>query len=136
MSFTKIWIHLVFTTKYRKPYLKDEIRPVIISHIKVNCRNNNIFLKTIGGYTDHLHCLISLGREQSVAKVAQLIKGESSFWINKNKITPNKFMWQDDYYAVSVNPLRISAVSNYINNQVAHHKKESIAEELEEILKK
>ena len=58
-------------------------------------------MQAINGYAEHLHCLISLGKEQSIAKVAQLIKGESSLWINKEQLTDEKFMWQNDYYANS-----------------------------------
>ena len=86
-----------------------------------NCKEKEIFLQAINGYEDHLHCLISLGKEQSISKVAQLIKGESSFWINKNNLTTEKFMWQDDYYANSVSESNVKKVENYIRNQEIHH---------------
>jgi len=73
MSFVKVWIHLVFATKYRKPLLIKEIRKDLYTHIIQNCREKEIFLQAINGYTDHLHCLISLGKDQNIAKVAQLI---------------------------------------------------------------
>jgi len=82
MSFVKIWVHLVFATKNREPSLKKEFRYDVHKHIIDNCSKKKIFLKAINGYTDHLHCLISLGKDQTISKVSQLIKGESSFWIN------------------------------------------------------
>lgn len=88
----------------------------------------------VNGYTDHIHCLISLGKEQSIAKVAQLIKGESSFWINKNNITKSKFMWQDDYYASSVSESAVGIVKAYIQNQEVHHTKVSFTEEVKEFM--
>jgi len=51
----------------------------------------------------------------------QKIKGESSYWINKNKLTCNKFEWQDDYYAVSVGLNHLSNLRSYIRNQGRHH---------------
>ncbi len=79
MSFVKIWVHLVFATKNREPLLNKEFRYDVYKHISENCLEKGIFLQAINGHTDHLHCLISLGKDQSIAKISQLIKGESSF---------------------------------------------------------
>jgi putative transposase len=97
MSFVKIGVHLVFATKNRSPVLEKEFRYELHKHIIQNCKDKEIFLQAINGHIDHLHCLISLGKDQSISKISQLIKGESSFWINKNKLTQEKFSWQDDY---------------------------------------
>src|ERR1700753_858393 len=87
MSYVRIWVHLVFATKNREPLLKKDFRYDLYNHIAENCREKDIFLKEINGYTEHIHGLISLGKDQSIAKVSQLIKGESSFWINQNNFT-------------------------------------------------
>lgn len=136
MSFLKIWIHLVFSTKNREPYLTKDIRYKVHQHITENCKEKDIFLLAVNGYTDHLHCLISLGKEQSIAKIAQLIKGESSFWINKNEICKTKFCWQDDYFAVSVSESQVATVKKYIQNQEAHHSKSTFTNEVNLFMKK
>lgn len=64
MPYVKIWIHLVFATKKRKPLFTKDIRGLLYQHIKINCIGKGIFLKTIGGYVDHIHCLLSLGSMQ------------------------------------------------------------------------
>lgn len=117
MSYLKVWIHLVFSTKNREPFITKNVREEVKDHIRENCREKGIFLKEIGGYHDHLHCLISLGKKQTIADVSQLIKGESSFWNNRNKLISYKFAWQDDYFAVSVSHSQINTVINYISNQ-------------------
>lgn len=131
MSFVKIWVHLVFSTKKREPFLKKEIRTKIINHIIENCKEKDIFLQAINGYDDHLHCLISLGKDQSISKVSQLIKGESSFWLNNQKLLLDKFQWQDDYFANSVSESQIPTVVNYIKNQEEKHSKKSFLEEVD-----
>jgi putative transposase len=136
MSFVRIWVHLVFSTKNREPWIKKEIRANIYDHIISNCREKEIFLQAINGYSEHLHCLISLGRDQCISKVVQLIKGESSFWINTNKLIPGKFIWQDDYFAVSVSESKVDAVVNYIKDQDAHHSQRPFSEEAEEFMTK
>jgi putative transposase len=136
MSYVKIWVHLVFSTKNREPFITKENRQIIHNQIVANCKEKNIFLQAIDGYTEHLHCLISLGKDQTIAQVAQLIKGESSFWINKNKLIPFKFSWQDDYFAVSVGESQIEKVVNYIKNQETHHANKSFSEEVDEFVTK
>ena len=117
MSFVKIWIHLVSATKNLVPLLHKDIRENFYNHIIQNCKDKGIFLQAINGYSDHVHCLISLGKDQSIGKISQLIKGESSFWMNQNKIIDEHFSWQDDYFAVSVSESQLGAVVNYIKNK-------------------
>ena len=66
----------------------------------------------------------------------QLIKGESSFWINKNKLTKTKFEWQDDYFVVSVSESQVYKIREYINNQEKHHRRKTFMEEYESFMKK
>ena len=136
MSFVKIWVHTVFATKNREPLLPTAIRYDVQKHIIGNCKDKEIFLQAINGHTEHLHCLISLGKEQTISKVCQLIKGESSYWINKNNLIATHFNWQDDFYAVSVSESQVPNVISYIKNQEAHHAKKSFAEEVDEFMTK
>ncbi|MGN6180817.1 MAG: IS200/IS605 family transposase [Mucilaginibacter sp.] len=136
MSFLKIWIHIVFATKDRESLLQKDLRYKLFDHIAQNCKNKGIFLKAINGYSDHIHCLISLGKDQNIAKIAQLIKGESSFWINQNNFIKDKFNWQDDYFAVSVSESKLQSIIAYIDNQEAHHAKKSFSDEVDEFMDK
>lgn len=137
MSFIKIYVHIVFSTLNRIPLLNStELRVMVWKHIKENASSKGIYLDMINGYSDHCHCLISLGSNQNIEKIMQLIKGESSFWINKNQLTKDKFAWQDEYFAVSVSESMIESVRNYIKNQEIHHKKKSFADEYQEFIDK
>jgi REP element-mobilizing transposase RayT len=78
MPYVKIWIHCVWGTKKRFPFLVTEKRKKIIDHIISNAKEKNICIDTLNGYTNHLHCLISLGATQTLADVLRLIKGEPS----------------------------------------------------------
>jgi REP element-mobilizing transposase RayT len=102
MGFVKMWVHLVWATKRREPLLNKDLRKIVFSHIRQNALTKNIHIDFINGHVDHLHILVSLDADQSIGNITQLINGESSFWINKNKLIPQKFEWQDDYFAVSV----------------------------------
>jgi putative transposase len=136
MSYVRIWVHLVFATKNRHPWLTNNIRYCVQKHIIENCKEKNIFLHAINGYTEHLHCLISLGKDQTISKVSQLIKGESSFWINNSNLISDKFFWQDDYYAVSVSESHVARVIKYIKDQKIHHSRISFNDEINEFIRK
>jgi REP element-mobilizing transposase RayT len=134
MSYLRIWLHCVWTTNNRIPYLRDEIMEEVISHIRNNANLKGIYIDHINGYHEHLHALISLDSKQTVSEIMQKIKGESSFWINKNKLTRLKFQWQDDFYSVSIGMSQLDNLRKYIRNQEEHHQKISFQEELDSII--
>ena len=136
MSYVRIWIHAVFSTHERMRILNKEGRDRLFVHIKERCKEKNIYLDFIGGYTEHIHLLISLGKTQNIADIMQQIKGESSFWANKNKIFPYKLKWQDDYFAASISHSQIETVRKYISNQEIHHCKRTFIEEIDEFMQK
>jgi REP-associated tyrosine transposase len=131
MSYVRVWVHLVFTTRNREAYFTSDIRKKLFAHIAANAKSKDIYLEAIGGWSEHLHLLISLGREQSIAKVAMLIKGESSHWLNEQHFFRGNFAWQDDYFALSVSESLVGKVRRYIKNQEAHHQAVPFADEFD-----
>ena len=137
MSFIKVYIHFVWSTKNREPILKTkELRKKVWQHIRENAIEKGIFIDFINGFSQHCHCLISLGGDQTIQKIMQLVKGESAHWINKNQLTETKFEWQDEYYAVSVSQSMLDRVREYIKNQEDHHSRSTFKEEIDEFIEK
>jgi REP element-mobilizing transposase RayT len=123
MSVVKVYVHLVWGTKNRYPFLStNDIRNKMWSHIKENSIEKGIFIDHVNGYKDHCHCLVSLNADQNIEDVVQLLKGESSFWANRNLALGERFGWAAKYYAVSVSPRNLDTVRKYIRNQEEHHK--------------
>jgi len=130
-------IHYVWSTKNREPVLTDHPRNLLFDHIKQNAATKGIYLDRVNGYYEHVHCLVSLGSKQTIDKIAQLLKGESSFWFNnKSGLNTPRLEWQDEYFAVSVSESIVDTVRAYIDNQVAHHQKKTFAEEYDEFISK
>ena len=136
MSYVRIWLHCVWGTKNRIPFLTNENKWDILNHIRENAKLKGIFIDYINGHKEHIHCTISLNADETLSKTVQLIKGESSYWINKNAFVKGKFEWADEYSAVSVSESQISKVREYIKNQDVHHKKKTWEEECDEFMKK
>ena len=137
MPFIKVYIHFVWSTKNRVRTLNTpEIRQKVWQHIRENAIKKGIFIDFVNGHAEHCHCLISLGIDQTISKVMQLIKGESAFWFNKQGFMKQKLEWQDEYFAVSVSESQIETVRNYIKNQEAHHKHKTFQQEYDEFIVK
>ncbi len=132
MSYVTVWIHAVWSTKNRQPMLTKEIRTSLYTHIINYGRSKGIWIDVVNGYTDHVHCLFSLDKEQTIAKTMHLLKGESAHWLNESGMCKEKINWQDDYFAVSIGQSQVERIRKYINAQEEHHRKKTFAEEIEE----
>ncbi|GHT60858.1 transposase [Bacteroidia bacterium] len=136
MSYVRIWVHVVFSIKDRTSQILEKTgRHALLRHIQEQCAKKEIYLDCINGYLDHLHLLISLGKQQTIANVMQNIKGESSFWANRQRLFRDSLEWQDDYYAVSVSESQVNRVRRYILMQEQHHSKKTYAEEADRFMK-
>jgi REP element-mobilizing transposase RayT len=135
MSFVKVYIHAVWSTKDRYPYLKNNICKNIITHIREYAQTKGIYIDHINGGNEHLHVLISMTAEQNIATIMNLLKGESSHWVNKQNLTYDKFSWQDEYFAVSIGESQIDIIRKYIRDQDVHHMKKTFQQEYVEFIK-
>ena len=139
MPFLKVYIHFIWSTKKRIPFLATpKTRTKVWWHILNNAAQKGIFIDFINGYSDHCHCLLSLKSTQSIDDCIQQIKGESSRWINEKNLLKgtdySHFDWQEEYYGISISPHEINNVREYIKNQESHHKIQSFNEEYNEFM--
>lgn len=135
MSYVKIWIHAVWTVKNRESIIDQEHKKILFEHIHQNALEKDILMEVVGGYNNHVHCLFRLRNDQTIEYIMQLIKGESSFWFNKNMDLQEKLSWQKEYFAVSIGESQVEAVKSYIQNQEQHHRKKTWEEEYQEFIK-
>ena len=136
MAHVNIWIHAVWGTKNHERILLKEIRQKLFQHIRENAKEKKMYIDFINGDMDHVHCLLALNADMSIAKAIQLIKGEAAHWANTIALMKHKLDWADEYYAASVSESMIDAVRNYIKNQEEHHKVATFKSEYEELMEK
>ena len=126
----------MWTTKDRAPLLTHEIRTKVFEHIRENAKVKGIFIGALNGWLEHVHCLVSLGSNQTLEDVMRLLKGESSHWVNQNRLCKSKFGWQDEYFAVSGSESLLPAVRRYIDNQERHHQNQSFDAEFDSFMQR
>lgn len=135
-SYTKIYIHLIWSTKNRERLLTKDIRPKLCQHLLENAKEKDITIDTLGIQIEHIHMLIHLRSDQKIDDIVKLLKGESSHWINAENLIRPKFSWQRGYGAFSISSSHVEAVREYIQNQEEHHRKKTYREEMISILRK
>ena len=133
-SFTKIWLHIIWSTKNRNKSLVDrEFRKRISKHLLENSKEKGIYMKVNYVNSDHVHAVIDLPTNMTIEDVARLLKGELSSWINNN--IESKFKWATGYAAFSVSESNLDKVVKYIMNQEEHHRIKSFSEEYDTFLR-
>jgi putative transposase len=136
-SLAQIYLHIVFSTKQRRPFLQDEsLRAETHRYLAGVCRNLDSPAIIIGGVEDHLHILCRLSRTHAVSELVRELKRDSSRWIKSKATEFREFQWREGYGAFSVSPSHVEALKGYIANQSKHHRRESFQEELRRILEK
>ena len=70
MPYAKVMIHFIWSTKNREKLISQKLKPLLLAHIKENSVNKGIFIDCVNCVEDHIHLLISLGTEQTIARVA------------------------------------------------------------------
>jgi len=124
-----ILLHVVFSTKFRKPYLADEWRDDLFGYIGGIVKDHKASLLKAGGIEDHVHLFLRIHPEFAISKTIQLLKANSSKWINDQRKLPRRFEWQRGYGAFSVSQSMSDAVKRYISKQREHHSKQSFVDE-------
>jgi len=133
-TFSKIVVHVVFSTKNRLPLIAASARGILFPYAEGIVNRVGGSLIDVGGMPDHLHLLIRLPTGLSVADAVRTIKANSSKWINE-QVTRSKFGWQRGYGAFSVSHSDLPRVAEYVRNQEQHHRTRTFEEELEILLK-
>lgn len=135
-SLSKMYIHIVFSTKNHTRVLVPDIQKELYSYFGGICNNLECYPVKIGSYLDHVHILCLLSKKIALISLVKEIKIGTSKWLKTQGEIYANFHWQDGYGAFSVNPSEINIVSDYISNQSEHHKKVSFKEEYLAFLKK
>jgi putative transposase len=136
-SLSQLYVHLVFSTKNRVPFLRDkELRERTHAYLAGTCNNQESPSIIVGGVEDHAHVLCRLSKNLGVAILIRELKRESSKWVKEESTSVADFHWQSGYGAFSVTPSHLDALKEYIRNQEEHHRQETFQDEFRRLLRK
>jgi REP element-mobilizing transposase RayT len=136
-SLSQIYLHIVFSTKHRAPFLTDgTFRAKLHAYLAGTCRNLQCPSLLVGGVADHVHILCRLSKNLAPAVLVRELKRESSKWVKAEAPDLAAFACQNGYGAFSISPSHVGALTHYIADQEAHHSRETFQDEFRRLLRK
>ena len=134
-SLSSVLIHLIFSTKNREPFITPVIETELHPYLASIFRALKSPSLTIGGTSDHVHILFSLGRTMNIADLTREVKTESSKWIKTKREEFDNFHWQRGYGAFSIGQSQVASLKRYIAGQRIHHQRVTFQDEYRKFLK-
>ena len=135
-SLSQVILHIVFSTKDRRPWLDPAIRPRMHAYLATLCRDCDCQAYRVGGAADHVHIAARLARTLSQAALLEKIKKTSSAWIKTQGEQYGPFYWQGGYGDFSIGWSQLEALVRYIDGQEQHHRTQTFQEEYRNLLQK
>lgn len=128
-SFACIYIHLIFSTKDRTDWIREEWERELHRYFAGTLRNQGSKLIEAGGTANHVHLLFSMAKQSGISELVRDLKANSSGWVHRDFPECSAFAWQAGYAAFSVSFSAIDDVRTYIKNQKEHHHSKTFQEE-------
>jgi REP element-mobilizing transposase RayT len=135
-SLSQVILHVVFSTKDRRPWLDPAIRPRLHAYLATLCRDCDCSAYRVGGAADHVHIATRLARTLSQAELLEKIKKTSSAWIKTQGEQYGSFFWQGGYGDFSIGWSQLEELVRYIDRQEQHHRTQTFQEEYRHLLQK
>ena len=134
-SLCKIYLHIVFHIKTTSPKIEDAHIERVHRYIGQLVNKAGCQVVRVGGTSDHVHILCLLSRNETVSRLAEEVKRNSSRWVKTLSPQYGHFEWQGGYAAFSASQSVVDKTEEYINNQMEHHKRVSFRDEYLQFLK-
>ncbi len=136
-SLSAVYLHLIFSTKNREPWLADSaLRMETHAFLGGASKQLDCPPVAVGGVADHVHLLARCGRGITQSDWVKELKRASSRWLKDREARMAGFAWQGGYGVFSVSPSALEAAEKYIHGQQEHHGKVTFQDEFREFLRK
>lgn len=135
-TLTRLLVHVTFSTKARAPLIRPDREPDLYAYIGGICRAMESPLLAMGGTSDHVHLLVSLGKTVALSDLLLNVKRDSSKWMKVGARREPAFAWQDGYFAFSIGESGVAALRRYIASQKAHHRQSDYQAEMRAFMRR
>ncbi len=133
-SLANILIHVIWSTKERRPLISDSVRSKLHGYLSGILKNIGSPALIINSVSDHIHILCQLSKNLAACKLVEEVKKSSSKWMKEQGMV--EFAWQNGYGVFSVSQSNADTVRKYIEGQAEHHKKREFKDEFREFCKR
>jgi putative transposase len=133
-TYTQIHIQSVFAPKFREALILPSWKESLHKYITGIIQNHGHKVLAINSMPDHMHIFFGMRPDESLSELMQIVKKDSSKWINNNGLCHHKFQWQEGFGGFSYSKSDVMNVINYILRQEEHHRKRTFLEEYRKFL--
>ena len=92
-SLSLVIIHVIFSTKERRPFFDPDMRPKLHGYLATVARNAGCEAYRVGGVADHVHLAIRLSRTITIADLVETLKTASSKWVKTLSADLSSISW-------------------------------------------
>ena len=135
-SLAKVLVHLIFSTKSRRPFITEDVRQELCAYLAGVLRNHQSPALATNAVDDHIHVLFTLSRNYAIKTLVEKVKTSSSKWLKSKGPRFRTFAWQNGYGAFSVSQSAVASARRYIVHQSEHHRRLTFQEEFRRFLER
>ena len=99
-SLSKVYTHIIFSTKHRKNLIDDQIKNDLYNYVGGICKELECNPVQVGGHKNHIHLLCLLSRKVAQMALVQQIKQGSLKWIKTMGKPYSDFYWSRKFSGV------------------------------------
>lgn len=133
-TYSQLYIHFVFAVENRHSLISEEWEEELYKYVSGILKGKNHKPIAINGMPDHIHILSGINPSMSCSDTMQIVKSETSKWINSRGFVQGKFKWQSGFGAFSYSRSHLDNVYHYVMNQKNAHEKKSFRNEYIDLL--
>ena len=133
-TYHQVYIQCIFAVKYREAVIAKSWRPILLGVIGNLINEAGCKTIIVNGIEDHVHCFVGLKPAVSMSELMKTVKAKSSKYVNDHKLTKERFEWQRGFGVFSYSQSSVDNVFKYIQNQEAHHRKQTFRDEYVDFL--
>lgn len=118
----EIHLHVVWTTKYRRPALTGEVALRVRDMIREICGQHEVTIMKGHVAKDHLHLFVSIPPQVTISRLIQWLKGKTAYKLlgefpHLQKQFWGRHLWARGYFCCSSGNVTDEVIAEYIANQ-------------------
>jgi putative transposase len=131
MPLVSLYVHLIWSTKYRLPVITKAVEEQLYPFLRAEANRHGCAIEAINSTSDHIHLLVALSAIMTVADLAKQLKGSSAYYVNQHGRSEHTLRWQRGYAAFSVSRWDVKKIAAYIAKQKEHHQENTLISDYE-----
>lgn len=133
MLIWQLYYHIVWGTKNRVALIDPAWERDLYDYIWGRALTLDCIPRAIGGTADHLHVVLSIPPQLSIASLVVQLKSSSCHLVNA-AYADGSFLWQAEYGVLSLSEKSLATIVDYVDEQKKHHASHTLISAMESLI--